>query len=628
MRTYRVDLLAGLSALLLVATAPLGAQVREVVSSRIAVSSRDATLNLDFTTGESLEVAFREGEVVVDGEPLGSYGRGDPLEDAWRSLLSDAVQLDDGPLARALIDWTPPSTLEGEAATLAGRIDRTLEERLTAPEPAPSQAEPPAPPSPPEQGLASLLRRTDRLEILAESLEGLTLDDVQIRIDENVTVSSGEVIGAALVVVDGDLDVNGTVDGDVVVVDGALRIFEGGRITGEVRLADARIFRNGGEIEGAVRNVQMDRERALEALENLDELESLEALGELEGLEDEIRDRVRSELRDELRSEFRDRSGGSGVFAPLRSVGRGLAGLLQILITFVIVMALGALVAHFFSENLGRVADTARHTPVRAGMVGLAGAFLLLPAWVLGMVALAVSIIGIPVLLAWIPLFPLAACLAAGLGYLAVARLVGEWITGQDLQGLDFLRPSNTIHALAAGVALLLIPFAAANVVEMAGRWLGFVEGLFLTVGWVAGGVAIAVGFGAVLLTRGGRRPRPRPAPSPFDDPDWPTGSGPTAGPDPTEGPGSTSPPDDEERWESEEAWKKEWEDLEREARERATGAPGPEEDEEGEATEREDSGPEPESGSGGAARGDESAPNEKDGDAGGSAPSGRASDA
>ena len=34
--------------------------------------------------------------------------------------------------------------------------------------------------------------------------------------------------------------------------------------------------------------------------------------------------------------------------------------------------------------------------------MGLAGAFLLLPVWVLGIVALAVSIIGIPVLLAWV----------------------------------------------------------------------------------------------------------------------------------------------------------------------------------------------------------------------------------
>lgn len=621
MRIYRFDLLAGLSAFLLAATAPLDAQVREVVSSQIAVSSREATLNLDFASGESLEIALEEGEVLVDGETLGSYSRGDPLEGAWRSLLSDAVQLDDGPLARALIDWTPPSELEGQSATLAGRIDRTLEERLTTSEPAPPpQAEPPAQPSRPGQDLGSLLRRTDRLEILADALEGLALDDVQIRIDENVTVSSEEEIDATLVVVDGDLDVSGTVDGDVVVAGGALRIRDGGRIAGEVRLADARIFRDGGEIEGEVRNVQPDRERALEALENLESLEDLERLGELEGLEEDIR----AQVREELRSEFRDRDRGPSIFAPLRSVGRGLAGLLQILVTFVIVVVLGALVVHFFPENLQRVADTARRGPVRAGMVGMAGTFLLLPVWVLGMVALAVSIIGIPVLLAWIPLFPLAACLAAGLGYLAVARLVGGWFTRQRFQGLDFLRPSNTIHALAAGVALLLIPFAAANVVEMAGRWLGFVEGLFLTVGWVAGAVVVAVGFGAVLLTRGGRRPHPRPPMGPHDDVDWPTTSGSPPGPGPMESPGEASPSDEEAKWASEGAWKKEWEDLEREARERTTESGDPEEAADDEETRE----PESESGPGGPAEDDEPAECGEDDDQETSGRNGRASDA
>lgn len=588
MRTYRLDLLTLLGVLLLSAAAPLGAQVRGVVSSQIAVSNRDASLELDFESGESLEIAFRGGEVAVDGEAVGSYERGDALESSWRSLLAEAVQLDDGPLARALVDWMPPTSLEGEAEALGRQIDRTLEERLAAPEPAAasdaSRPEAGTGPSPPEQDLAGLLRRTDRLELLAEALEGLELDEVQIRVDENVTVAADEEIQATLVVVDGDLEVSGTVDGDVVVTGGALRVYEGGRITGDVRLADARIYRDGGDIGGTVRTVQVSRERAMDALdqlENLGRLEELEDLEELEGLEEEIRARVRDELRrelrDEIRSELRDRYRGPGIFAPLRSVGRGLSGLLQNLITFAIVVVLGVLVVHFFPENLERVAAAARRSPGRAGMVGVAGTFLLLPIWILGMVALAITIIGIPALLAWVPLFPVAAGLAAGLGYLAVARVLGGWVADQGVQGLDFLRPSNTIHAVAAGVALLMIPYAAANVVEMAGPWLGFVEGLFLTLGWVAGAAAIAVGFGAVLLTRGGREPHRGPADGPYDDLDWTPGTGPTPEPDPAKRPPGRPAPGEDDRWDDEEEWEETWENLEREARDRTSDPPGPE---------------------------------------------------
>lgn len=584
MRTPRPLPIALAAGLLLWAGAPLDAQVREMVSSQIAVSDRDASLRLDFSSGESLEIVLREGEVLVDGESLGGYESGSQLEASWRSLLGDAVALDDGPLARALTDWTPPESLEGESAALAARIDETLDRRLAAPEPSAPAEQEDAAPSGEGRGLelADLLRRTDRLEALAEALEDLSLDEVRIRVGEDVEVEDDEEIEATLIVVDGDLDVRGTVDGDVVVTGGTLTVFDGGRITGQARLADARISREGGTVDGPVREIQVGRARALEALEelgNLGGLEDLERLGELDELEEdlrsEIREEIRRELRSELRDEFRDRYRGPDLFSPLRRVGRGLGGLFQNLFGFVLVVALGMVAVHFVPERLERIGDTARRGPARAGLVGIAGLFLLFPAWIIGIVALAVSIIGIPVMIAWIPLFWVAAGLAAAVGYLAVARILGEWIAEQGFRGLDFLRPSNTVHALAAGVAALLIPFAAANVVEMAGPWLGVVEGLLLAVGWIAVAAAGSVGFGAILLSRGGREPRHRPPGEPFGEPDWPADPGPAPSPD-------------------EEEWSAQWEDLEREARERASGA-APEET----APEAEEEAPPPDSGSG-----------------------------
>jgi hypothetical protein len=153
------------------------------------------------------------------------------------------------------------------------------------------------------------------------------------------------------------------------------------------------------------------------------------------------------------------------------------------------------------------VAETARRAPGRSAAVGLAGAFLTLPVWLLGTVALAISIIGIPVALIWLPLFPLAVALAAGLGYYAVARNVGAWMARRRYPYLGWVSPSNPITLVAGGVLGLLSAFAISNVLTIAGPWLGFLRGLF-----VAGGVlmtiwAVLAGFGAVLITRGGRRP-------------------------------------------------------------------------------------------------------------------------
>ncbi len=517
MPNSRPDLLrigVALAAAATLGAGTLPAQTRDVLSSQIAVSGQDASLSLEFEDGGSLEVALRDGEVTVDGEPIGDYSRGDALETSWRSLLGDVVSLDDGPLARALVGWDPPAGLTGRPGEIAGRIDEALEARLAAPAAGQAPDEGEADQTGEEaEPLAALLRRAGRLQALGEALEGLTLGDVRLRIGEDVVVDEDTQLDATLVVLDGDVEVRGEVRGDVVVVDGSLRVFEGGRVTGGVRLVDARIFREGGTIEGSVENVRVDEEEYGPDVGELRDRIREEVRPDVDG----IRERIREEVRRELRSEIRRETRGRSVFAPLRSVGRGIAGLLQNLISFAIVALIGIGLTHFFPENVDVVAETARKSPGRAAVVGLAGSFLLVPIWILGIVALAISIVGIPALLAWVPLFPVAACLAAGFGYLAVARNLGEWIARQRFQGLDFLRASNAFHTVVAGVAALLLPFALANVVEMGGHWLGFLEGLLVAAGCVAAIAAVSIGFGAVLLTRGGRRPAWTPGTDPFD---------------------------------------------------------------------------------------------------------------
>lgn len=486
--------LAGATLALTLAAAGLTAQQREVISKEIAVSSAEATLRLEFADDGGLEISFRDGAIRVGGEDRGTYERGGPLEVAWRSLLGDAVALDDGPLARTLVAWSPPASLEGPSLEMARTLDETLEDALEPPAATPPQepAEPGEAVLPETAVLRSLLGRIDRIRGLAEALEGTGAEDVEhLFIDRAVVVEADEELTGSVVVVDGDLDLHGRIDGDVVVVEGSIRVREGSRITGEVRVVNARVYRDGGVVDGGVRSVTVPAE--------WEEMK----IPDPEEIRQEIRDELRSELRREIRSE-RGRDGG--FFQPFWQIGQALGDIIKNLFTIGILALLGMALIHFAGPNFDVVTDAARRAPLRAGMVGMAGAFLVIPVWILGGIALLISIVGWPVLLAWAPLFPVAAGFAALAGYLAVARNVGEWVAEQRFPWLDDrIRASNRVHGVVAGVAALMTAFVLANVASIGRPWLGFLEGLFIAVGTVATVLALVVGFGAVLLTRGGR---------------------------------------------------------------------------------------------------------------------------
>ena len=153
------------------------------------------------------------------------------------------------------------------------------------------------------------------------------------------------------------------------------------------------------------------------------------------------------------------------------------------------------------------VADTVRAGVGRSFLVGLAGSFLLIPVFVLGCNALAISIVSIPALLVWVPFFPVGAVVAVLLGYIAVAHAAGESWAERNYYGSDWFRRGNSYYFIMTGFMLLGALFFAGNVVHMAGRWLDFSKHLLFFFGVVLTWAAATVGFGAVLISRGGSRP-------------------------------------------------------------------------------------------------------------------------
>jgi hypothetical protein len=281
------------------------------------------------------------------------------------------------------------------------------------------------------------------------------------------------------------------VRGDILVVDGEVELGDDARVDGDLLWLDVRILGDRAAVRGEIR-----------------ELTTLVARTEAQlraELERDLRDSLRDALRAELQPRTPVRVGRDASRGAFRNIFSGIAGLFQTALSFVLLTAVGLAVLYFFPRHFETVARTAHESTGRSALVGLAGLVLAFPTWILGIVVLAVTIIGIPVMLLWLPAFPLAVALAMGLGYLAVGWNLGRWVSRRSFQGLEGLDTSRPAAQIGTGVALLLGAFALAHLFKMGGPVLGVFHGLLTAVGVVLSMAAVVVGLGAVILSRAGR---------------------------------------------------------------------------------------------------------------------------
>ena len=190
---------------------------------------------------------------------------------------------------------------------------------------------------------------------------------------------------------------------------------------------------------------------------------------------------------------------------PFRRALQGVGGLFSRALNLLMLSLLAAAAVHFVPRNFERVAETARHAPGQALAVGAAGLFLFLPVWILGGLALILTIIGIPLVLLWIPLFPAVTVVALGFGYLALAQNVGSWAVRQNLPWTDRMRLSNPLTLSIGGLVLLASGFIVADALKLL-PFTGAIELLMTGTASVLNVVALLIGLGAVIMTRGGRR--------------------------------------------------------------------------------------------------------------------------
>ena len=482
----RGRLAAGTGWILLLCGPAVSAQQDQIVSSKMEISSNAASLLVELEGGEVLSISFADGTATLNGDPLGQYVPGGAGDRAWRDLLGSVYSRSGRPLAQELTSWRPDPDLDDRDLAILARVDEALDEALAAVvqgEALAAEVQDPPATAVAEADPGDLVGRgPDFLRGLAVATEGVEVAEGQFRVGEDHTVPAGAVIDGGVVVVDGQLDVRGHVRGSVAVLDGFLTLAAGSRVDGDIRLMNSGFEDHGSSVDG----------------------EWLTVAEELRRQEERRRALVRDEIR---REESRARNSrqsqrGSMFMYKVRAVADML---LVVTVTFLVLGFLTFLLTVFSGHRVRAVVGEVARNPLGSTLAGFAGAYAVLPVFILVCAALAVTIIGIPVLFIWIPLFPLALGLACLAGFVGVAENIGRWVLKHDLSWLRWVDDSNTYFVRLFGIGLFLLPLVFGTIVAQMPfvDWVGEVVGVAGLIGWAA---ALLVGFGAVIVTRGGSR--------------------------------------------------------------------------------------------------------------------------
>ena len=488
----------------LAAAFPVSAQEVGIADAAITLSaSGRAELWFELESGTEHRLRFEGETVEVDGIGIGSYAERGGLESAWRDFLREHAGEDAAAVRGGLIDFrrfldewaSSEEAADRDAAqALSGRIDAILGLAVPAPveatpdaEATPNLSARPAPMQIVPGGLGfdvtgELDRLRDALRRLGDSGE-FTEDGLAMIVHGDYEVLAESTIPGDIAILDGTLRFAGRVDGDVLVLDGALVLDGDARVQGDVLQVGGEVdFGDGpSRVEGEIlSDIRLEPSeppaQAAPEAPSMPRVVSPDAPVQVRSAQPGLGSRI------------------------ARNFGRAAEGVIGAGSAFLAFAALGLLLVYFGRRRLETVSDTVRLEFARSFAMGLAGQVLFLPV----VLVLTVLLITIPVALLLIPVVGLAEII----GYLAVAHAAGEIVARRRFRSewLERLRRSNSYYYIVSGLALLMLPFAASAALWVFGGAADFVRGLILFVAIVGTCVGVTAGFGAVLLTRVGGR--------------------------------------------------------------------------------------------------------------------------
>jgi hypothetical protein len=282
-----------------------------------------------------------------------------------------------------------------------------------------------------------------------------------VRIGGSVDVQNDEFVRGDVVVIGGTATINGEVDGEVVVVGGSARFGPQADVHGDITVIGGGVSRaSGAVVRGAINEV---------------------GFGDIPWRGEWGRDANWNWM--------------NGIYPVARLTGT--------LVRITLLLLLTTLVLFVAKVPVEQIADRVAADPVKSWFVGFLAEMLFIPVLIMTAVVLAISIIGIP-LLVLLPVAIVALLVVMLVGFTAVAYHIGRLL--QDK--VDVLR-TRPYAATFVGILLIVSPVLLARLVGLTGD-LGFVIWPIAAVGFLLEYSVWTAGLGAAALVRFNRPTPPR----------------------------------------------------------------------------------------------------------------------
>jgi len=405
-------------------------------------------------------VQVSSSAIALDGEEVGEDELRARLGDDVAELVLAAAELSERERFELLSSTNEAADQEDEDSEADEAVVAEGDDDAEVTEVAPDR---PRRPRPPKRD-RSRRSHGEQEMVFAGSM---TVDDDEVTDDVLVVGGflkvEGRVDGDATVL-GGSATIEGVVMGDVTAVGGPVRLEDGSVVHGHVTSVGSRVYReDGATVHGEIESVPLNANWDFGGWSNWRNM-----------------DRP-------------DRSYGFD-FNPWHwwtSLGWTVVEILF----FAGLAWLALLVAKGPIQRMERRVET---EPWKTGLVGLLTQVLFVPMLVMLVVFLAISIIGIPLLLV-LPFALFALCLVIGVAFVAVAGTVGSWAS--ERFGWSLNSPFWTV---LVGMGLIASFSIIGDLLNFGVAPLRFIAGMFLFFGCVIVWAAWTIGIGAAVLTRFG----------------------------------------------------------------------------------------------------------------------------
>jgi hypothetical protein len=267
----------------------------------------------------------------------------------------------------------------------------------------------------------------------------------------DLVIPAGTTTSGSELVVRGIVDVSGNLDGDATAILGDVIVHEGGRVRGGAVALMGHVRNEGGSILGVIKDVGTTHNRSTVSF-------------------------------------------GGRPRTTLGSLGAAFLWL-------VVLLLVGTFVLFFLGDYFKRAVEVVTNETGRSLLTGVLGGLASIPALIAIVIAMAITIIGIFFIPFGVAAFLIAVSGIAILGFLAVAQVAGIAIAGKR----EAETPAGQqLQFLYTGI----LAFSALWIIAAAFTWFPILGAILRMLAFSVTFVAVATGFGAVILSWWRSRPK------------------------------------------------------------------------------------------------------------------------